>query len=406
MALSKLRAFVGRTLQRLVGTDIPLDKVLFGSQGGGRTTNQWAYDMDDPALPSLPIARWPHVLLLEDHQRLGDAVFDDAHFFDTAYFRNAWRCIEAYHHFTWCRNREQIREAARWFVARFRDEHVIEAGDTRAATSHPGAPVIVRRVRDSDYLQACDGHHRLAIAYARGQKTIRGHINPWPRVHTPAQQYLLEVDRHRGRRQCLQPVIECPEVSGWPVMRRCVDRLGMMRACLDTSGLGGENGRTFLDVECGFGWFVREMASLGYDATGIESNRPCCEIGWHVYGLSRDQLRRACAAELLRTESRVYDVTACLGVLQHYLVNFRPVTAQQMLALLDQRTRQVLFFETVEAHETWAGETFSRWTPEYVAQWVREHSNFTKVTALGRDEDNRPPFAGRFGRTLFACTRD
>jgi hypothetical protein len=75
------------------------------------------------------------------------------------------------------------------------------------------------------------------------------------------------------------------------------------------------------------------------------------------------------------------------------------------MSRLDSATRGVLFLDTGEAHESWFKLVLPEWTPLYARHWILENSSFTDVQALGTDRDNVAPFEGKYGRTLFACTR-
>jgi hypothetical protein len=70
---------------------------------------------------------------------------------------------------------------------------------------------------------------------------------------------------------------------------------------------------------------------------------------------------------------------------------------------LSSSTKSVLFFDTGEAHESWMRNVLPDWTPQFIANWILENSDFTEVIPLGIDGDNRPPYEENYGRTLFAA---
>jgi hypothetical protein len=92
-------------------------------------------------------------------------------------------------------------------------------------------------------------------------------------------------------------------------------------------------------------------------------------------------------------------------MLHHFVLGRTPHTAETLISLLDQATSDVLFLDTGERHESWFRLVLPEWSPAFARQWILDHTSFESVRILGTDRDNAAPFAGKYGRTLFACTR-
>jgi hypothetical protein len=75
------------------------------------------------------------------------------------------------------------------------------------------------------------------------------------------------------------------------------------------------------------------------------------------------------------------------------------------MRLLAARSGRVLFLDTGQAHESWFRWTLQEWAPAYIASWIKANSDFNRVEAIGVDTDGTGAFSGKFGRTLFACSR-
>jgi hypothetical protein len=129
------------------------------------------------------------------------------------------------------------------------------------------------------------------------------------------------------------------------------------------------------------------------------------ELGPLIYGIAADQVTAGDCTVLLREPARTADVVSCFSVLHHFVMGRGTSSAPDLMALLAKRTRKVLFLDTGQAHESWFRWTLPEWTPEYIESWILQHSDFTRVEAIGVDEDGSGSFRGKFGRTLFACTR-
>src|SRR2546423_1676274 len=104
-----------------------------------------------------------------------------------------------------CTREDQVEQVARGFAARFRNEGPptgtnggpsIETSGPRAAEffSRPGALARVQPVKLSDCYAVVDGHHPLAIAYVRGERTHMVRVEA-PVVLAPLPQLPLDYAR-------------------------------------------------------------------------------------------------------------------------------------------------------------------------------------------------------------------
>ena len=402
---------------RPVNRVINLERLLCGGENG-LSARQYAEHTGNFLRPSTPFARSPHVRFLEQYKEVGDEIFRPEVFRRTAYFANAVECMSVMGQYFTCTREEQVEQVARGFVARFRNEgtparsngsRAIETSGARAEEvfSKVGAPARVQPVKLSDCYTVVDGNHRLAIAYVRGERTHLVRVEP-PAVLTPLQQLILDYAwcATRGERELYQPV-ESPELESdhWILVRRCADRLGMMKKFLEEQNLMPPRCRTYLDVACSYGWFVSEFGRLGFDARGVEIDWAAVEIGRRVYGLKPCQVTRSEVVKFMGGDAGEYDVVSCFSLLHHFVMGHGSVSAEEMLSLLDRATKTVLFLDTGESHEAWVHDALPEWDADHIERWLRENSGFKKIYRLGTDTDDRPPYSGNYGRTLFACMR-
>lgn len=396
------RAVSNRPVKRVV----PIDKLLCGGEHG-LPAAPYARHTGDFRRPSTPISQSPHVRFLEEYQRVGEEIFQPERFRQTAYFANAAQCISVVGQYFDCTSEDQVVEIARGFVNRFLGKERTN-GELRSAPefSSPDSMVRVRPIEFSDCYEIVDGNHRLAIAYMRGEKTHPVLVY-FPATRTPLQQLLLDYAwcAMRGETEIYQPV-ESPELGAyWVRIRRCTDRLDMMKKFLEeNAGLLPEH-PTYLDVACSYGWFVRAFDEMGFKARGVEIDWAAGEIGRRVYGLAEGQVTRSDAVRFLQSNTGTFDVVSCFSLLHHFVMNRASVSAEEMLRLIDRATGKVLFFDTGQDHEEWFRESLAGWNADRIERWVLENSTFTKVQRLGTDTDNVPPFEKNYARTLFACTR-
>ncbi|TDC55441.1 hypothetical protein E1281_12580 [Actinomadura sp. KC345] len=387
-------------LRRPWKVPVRFDRLLVGAQGGW-TAREFAERTDDLLWPSTPFLDGPHVALL----RLADEVpgLTDEQILESAYGRLGLRCIKAGGNYFGGTDEAGVLAAARAFVARYRGEAgPAEDEALRPQQSGPQDPVLVAPVRGSDRYQILDGHHRLAIAAMNGADGADV-VAKWLPVTTPLQDLLLKMSWLDGTHELYQP-IGAPELeSGWTTVRQCTDRLAKMDAFLGERGIAA--GR-YLDVASCYGWFVARMAERGFDAGGIERDPLAVPLGQAVYGLPDGAVATGDAVEFLGGHDPArWDVVSCFSLLHHFVLGRGPVSAEELIRLLDRATGRVLFFDTGQDNEAWFAESLRGWDPPRVERFLREHTGFDEIVDLGPDEDARPPYEDNYSRHLFACVR-
>jgi hypothetical protein len=338
--------------------------------------------------------------LLSAYDDNGDAALDEDSIRASGYFQRIQLAATLSGHYRGVDDVPGLVEVTREYLDRYRDRPV----KYRPGRSRPGTLPRARRICGSDYFSVLDGHHRLAIAMHRGAQELEVIVAPGSTT-TYLQKLLLEMSWLDGRRRLYQPV-GFPEVQTWPLMRKCQDRLGMMTAYLRRAGVTTSGGDLrYLDVGSCYGWFVSAMGNLGLAARGIEMDPLALEISPLVYRIEADQIAVGDCVALLGDPAQTADVVSCLSLLHHFVMGRGTASAPELMGLLAARTTKVLFLDTGQAHESWFRWTLPEWTPAYISSWIRAHSDFTQVEPIGVDEDGSGPFRGKFGRTMFACTR-
>jgi SAM-dependent methyltransferase len=319
----------------------------------------------------------------------------------TEYFENAMQCIDIFGRYFDIRDEEGVRDFAVAFIDRY--EGRATPGPLRFGQSSPGSPVRVRPIAESDLYEVVDGHHRTAIAEMRGEEYLMVQVEG-PAVYTPLQTLLFDVEWTDHRRELQQPVA-APELRNWILARRCQDHLDMMTAFLRRNDLLPPEVTSYLDIASRYGWFVAQMSALGFEARGVERNPSAAAVGVAAYRIPSVWIARSDCVRYLRSEMRSFDVVSCLGLLHHFVLGEGGVSAEELIRLIDSRTGRVLFIDTGECHEARYAESLRGWTPDFVEQWLREHTTFSRVVRLGTDSDRILPNEKGYGRTLFACSR-
>jgi hypothetical protein len=344
--------------------------------------------------------------LLSSYDENGEDALEETSIRASGYFQRIHLAATLSGHYRGVNDVPGLVQVTREYLDRYRDRPV----KYRPGRSRPGSLPRVRRICGSEYFSVLDGHHRLAIEMHKGADELEVVVAPGSTT-TYLQKLLLEMSWLDGSRRLYQPV-EFPEVQTWPLMRKCRDRLAMMTAYLERTGSLGRPGTgpsagdvSYLDVGSCYGWFVSEMGKLGFVARGIEMDPLALELGPLVYRIDAEQISVGDCTALLSDEAHTADVVSCFSLLHHFVMGRGTSSAPELMSRLAHRTRQVLFLDTGQAHESWFRWVLPEWTPEYIASWIRDNSDFTRVEAIGVDDDGSGLFHGKFGRTIFACTR-
>jgi hypothetical protein len=364
--------------------NVATGQILIGGEAGisGR---RLAAELSDPLRPSRRLVDGALAELIYRHQTEGDGILTNSALRETALYREAAVCM---------------RVTGRYHGAMSDEDLMIHLRDLATGQGARSEPVVVRRVKHSDCYELQETGTSVACALANRDAALQVVVLPGA-VTTPLQDLLIQMSWLAGDRQLYQP-IPTPDLETWPLVRQCSDRLAMMRAFLDGPRTGSTH--SYLDVASCYGWFVAQMLELGYDAFGVERDGLAVKCGQWAYNLDPHRVTSADAEPFLRDTQRRFDVVSCFSLLHHAVVA-GDGSAVRLIRRLDAITGQVLFLDTGEMHETWLRDVLPGWSPEFIAGWIRRHTKFAEVTALGTDRDRRPPNGDNYGRTLFACIR-
>lgn len=385
---------------------VDLRKTLAGGEGP-YDAGRWAEATGDPRRASMLLRDSPHVRFLEQYRATGEALFERHLLEQTLYFKNAVQSVRLCGSYFGHRTSEGIADQARSFVRLYERTARGDATEVeftyRRRHSAPASLPVVRETLTPNIFLVSDGHHRLAVAWALGRREVVATAAP-PRTPTPLQSLVLACAQTRGRRELYQPIPTVEFDGAWSVVRRCNDRLAMMLEFLSAAGrpLGG---LSVLDAACSYGWFVHAFARRGAAAAGVDSDLSALKVGRIAYGLRPEQTVHNDLQTFLSSCGRRWDVVLLLSVLHHFVLHPRRGRAEDLLHAVDRVAGTCLFIDTGQAHERWWRGALARWDDDFVIDFIRRHTSFTRIVPLGTDTDHAGPYRQNYGRTLFACLR-
>ena len=382
--------------------NIPINKLLRGGENGIRAY-KYAEITNDFLRPSTPVSDGPHIELLKLYENLGNEIFKEEQFLETAYYKNSLKSMSL------CGSQfysdpSYILKVAKRFVRQYNGEDLSKL-PRQPGQSAPGHPIIVRSIRDSSFYEVIDGNHRIALAYMEGTKHVSVCLIDEEEVYTPLQRLLLDVMWTDKRKWLYQPV-ESPEIKEqWTLIRKSEDRLDKISSFLKEIKLSPDVTPTYLDIGSSYGWFVSKMEDLGFDSFGLEQDHIAISVGINMYGIKKEKVINSNMVSYLKETTKTYDIVSFLSVLHHFELSNDLTKPEELIRMIDEITNKVLFFETAQSHEEAFGERLSKWTNEFIINWLKENTTFKNIVNLGKDNDNIPPFEQYYGRSFFACTR-
>jgi hypothetical protein len=347
--------------------------------------------------------------LTGDHSRLEEKITDSAYFelFDAIergeltkinikdfrYFKLAKLCIDKFGEYCGCKSEEDLTN----FLFGLKD-HFIEYKKDK--TSEGNLFVIVKQIKDSDFYEVVDGHHRVAMDAVLGKHSLYAYVIG--ETFSGLQKKLLTVNMTNSK-ELYQPVGKAT-VERWPTIRNCQDRFAMIGTFLkkDQSRL---NNLKLIDIACSYGFFVKAFASLGIKTKGLEIDKNAIEIGKIVYGLSEKDYVQQSLQEYLKKTDDQFDIVCFFSILHHFGLKKDfgggGVKLQELVRMLDRITKKYLFLDSGQNHEYWFKNTLSQWDDEFIIKLIMENSSFTGFEKLGIDNDNVGKYFGNYNRSLF-----
>lgn len=373
---------------------IRASRLLMGSQAGLDSAG-FAHAFGTLRFGSTPMDQSPHVQLLRLAASL-DRPLSDEEIRSTPYFAFGRHLATIWGNYFGASSDDELVELSRNFIDWSRG---IAPRVTGGSGSRFRDGVLVAKVSGASAFQVIDGHHRLAVAIAQGQTSVRVH-RTWLSAETAVQRRLWERGYGPSWAKALAQPVAARELSDWSVATNCQDRLVRIERFVGHELGESPSPRSFLDVGCGYGWYLAELKRLGWRVRGVDRDGFGIEMATAFYGLDDDEIALgewAVATESLEGAS---DVVACFD-LGHAVADDHAASLR-LLRALDARTAGILIVDGVCVGE---GDAVGRLDAEELTKLVVDATSFTKVVDLGVNHD--PPLPGmRAAATrLLAFTR-
>ena len=268
----------------------------------------------------------------------------------------------------------------------------------RKGHSKPGTWILVKKIKQSDYYEIVDGHHRCAIEYVIGNTYIN------VKIVDESYSYLQEIilKSHQIHDFEYYQPLNKPEIESWKLIRKCDDRSTMMFNFLTEAGFDYES---YIDLPCSYGYFLSSFKKKGGSVKGVDIDKSSVMIGKIINGFNKDEIIQCDMMEFLDNAEEQYHIVSCLSILHHFVMDYINHSHIALLNNLNKITKKVLFIDTGQAHEKQYAGKLDDWTDEYIIDIIKNNTDFKDVIPLGSDSDNMENQFKNNSRTLFACVK-
>jgi hypothetical protein len=317
---------------------IPVASLLMGSQAGLDSTG-FADAFGTLRYGSLPMDQSPHVELLRLARRVARRLSDDE-IRATSYYAFGRHLASIWGEYFGAATDDELVQISRNFIE-------WSFGNAPRITAHSGGSrfgdeVLVAKISGSSAYQVIDGHHRLAVAIARGDTTARVH-RTWLSAETALQRRLWERGYGLTRAKALAQPVAARELGDWPVSKNCLDRLVRIVRLADAELADAPSPRRFLDVGCGYGWYLAELKGRDWRVHGIDRDGFGIEMATAFHGVSSDEISAGEWASTAASLPGTFDLVACFDL--GALVAADAEATLPLLGALDARTAHVLVID-------------------------------------------------------------
>ena len=375
--------------------DVPVSKILVGQQAG-ILLEKWVEQTKEYNRISVLIEDSAYVAILKHLDKHPKNLSNIEILKESSYFKMMQVCLKHTGHYMGIRDEEKLVDQIAYFYNMYKNFDFsiqrIEEGVNGRSTRNEA--IRVKKLFYSDCYEIVDGHHRCAIYVMKGKKSIPVEVID---AKLSYLQRIVLNSKQTFNIELYQP-IDKPEVSDWPTIRNCKDRLEMMFACLEEQNISAGS---YIDLPCSYGYFVKAFKERGFEAHGLDIDMSSIRIAHQINGLG-EEVSHKDIIKYLETTNDTYDYVSCLSILHHFVMGRIDYPYMNIVKNLDKITKRILFFDTGQAHEKQYIGELDGWDDQFIIDLFLNNSSFKTATVLGVDRDNIGLQKENNRRTLFA----
>ncbi len=379
---------------------ISMDKILIGSQAG-YPLETWVEMSKEFSRLSTPISQSPYVQFLQEVSQNEDILNNDEKIATSSYYKMGMSCIQTAGTYMGATNSSELITWMKSYYQSYKSfiNHT-EQEPFPFKQGHSGKNdlICVAKIKNTDFYEVLDGHHRIAFHYITASKEIEALVAYTK--YSGLQHFLLKINQIHDV-ELYQPINKI-EVLNWPVVRKCTDRFDKMLSILKQEHI---DSGSMIDLACSYGFFPKSFKKNGFTVKGLDRDPDAIVVAKEITGLEADEVICERIEDYFKKTNDKFDVVLFLSILHHYAIGKEPGNVIAMLQQLDKITNKVLFLDTGQGHEAWFKKSLKDWDEKYIEDLILKNTSFKKVVNLGTDNDNVGKYVDNYKRALFACIK-
>lgn len=203
-----------------------------------------------------------------------------------------------------------------------------------------------------------------------------------------------------------QPLPTQNIIKNYILARKCKDRAEKILIFCQKYFKKSLKEKTLLDIGTNYGYFLFFFKKHCFKVFGIENEEKNIEIAKMFYPKISKDIEKIDVSML--SDNKKYDIVLFLGVFHYYIIN--NLNFKECIKKIDQLTKNIMFFEMGQEHETVFFGSLNGWNPDTIKEWILKNTTFDFCEPIMIDNDDVGELAKFlrkkiYGRTIFACYR-
>jgi SAM-dependent methyltransferase len=163
--------------------------------------------------------------------------------------------------------------------------------------------------------------------------------------------------------------------------------------------------KTFLDIGCNIGYFLNQFNKYCEKVIGIDYDSNLKKESDIFYPEIAKNILNVDYTKRLK-DFEQFDIVSFMSLFHHIIISEGLESAIKVLKIVDEKTKEIMFFEMAQEHERFYNGKLPGWNIDKIKNFIIDNTSFNRCETLMVDSDSVGKFSDDFGRTLFAFYRD
>ena len=193
--------------------------------------------------------------------------------------------------------------------------------------------------------------------------------------------------------------------NNFTIVRACKDRFDHMLEFCQSYFSEPLSEKSFLDIGCNIGYFLNQFNKYCEKVVGIDYDNKLKKESDIFYPDITQNIFNVDYTKKLK-DFEQFDIVSFMSLLHHIIISEGLESAIKVLKIVDEKTKEIMFFEMGQEHENFYKDKLPGWNIDKIKNFIIDNTSFNRCEILMVDSDSVGRFRNDFGRTLFAFYRD